>query len=107
MDALSIVAYDDKILSLKRDKAMIIKASSDLRNNYASISKLAKESGEPIYITLNGEGDGVYMDIQAFEKLTKLLDLERHLLRSEQDAASGAPLYSIEEVAASLGLHKK
>ena len=107
MNGLSVVAYDDKMLSLKRDNAMIIKASSDLRNDYASISKMAKESGEPIYITLNGEGDGVFMDIKAFEKLTQLLDIERHLLRSEQEMASGAPLYSVEEVAASFGIHKK
>jgi PHD/YefM family antitoxin component YafN of YafNO toxin-antitoxin module len=107
MGTLSIVAYDDKKLSLKRDNAMIIKASSDLRNNYASISKLAKESGEPIYITLNGEGDGVFMDIQAFEKLTQLLDIEHRLLRSEQEIASGTPLKSAEEVAATYGIHKK
>jgi PHD/YefM family antitoxin component YafN of YafNO toxin-antitoxin module len=91
MNAMSIVAYDEKILSFKKDKAMIIKASSDLRNNYASISKLAKESGEPIYITLNGKGDGVYMDIQAFERLTQLLDIEHRLLKSELKIASGAP----------------
>jgi PHD/YefM family antitoxin component YafN of YafNO toxin-antitoxin module len=107
MNGLSMVAYDDKMLSLKRDNAMIIKASSDLRNDYASISKMAKESGEPIYITLNGEGDGVFMDIKAFEKLTQLLEIERDLLRSEQEIASGAPLKSAEEVAASYGIHKK
>ena len=38
---------------------MIIKASAALRNDYASISNLAKESHEPIYITKNGEGDMV------------------------------------------------
>ena len=35
---------------------MIIKASAALRNDYASISNLAKESNEPVYITKNGEG---------------------------------------------------
>ena len=47
------------------------------------------------------------MDIKAFEKLTQLLDIERDLLRSEQEIASGAPLKSAEEVAASYGIHKK
>ncbi|MCM1208477.1 MAG: type II toxin-antitoxin system Phd/YefM family antitoxin, partial [Ruminococcus sp.] len=34
---------------------MLIKASATLRNDYASISALAKETKEPIYITKNGE----------------------------------------------------
>ena len=42
---------------------MIIKASAALRNDYASISNLAKESNEPIYITKNGEGDMVLYQV--------------------------------------------
>ena len=41
---------------------MIIKSSAVLRNDYASISDY------PIYITRNGEGDVVLMNIEAFEK---------------------------------------
>lgn len=48
---------------------MIIKASAALRNDYASISNLAKESNEPIYITKNGEGDMVLMSIEAYESV--------------------------------------
>ena len=48
-----------------------------------------------------------FMDIQAFEKLTQLLDIEHRLLRSEQEIASGTPLKSAEEVAAMYGIHKK
>ena len=42
---------------------MIIKASAVLRNDYTSISNIAKETKEPIYITKNGEGDLVLMSI--------------------------------------------
>lgn len=38
---------------------MILKASAALRNDDTSISNLAKETREPIYITKNGEGDVV------------------------------------------------
>ena len=46
---------------------MHIKASAAIRNNYNEISNLCKESGEPVYLTKNGEGDLVVMDIIAFE----------------------------------------
>ena len=34
----------------------------------STISNLARSTSEPIYITKNGEGDGVFMNIDAFEK---------------------------------------
>ena len=42
---------------------MVIRPSSALRNDYTQISDLAKASGEPIFITRNGEDDGVYMSM--------------------------------------------
>ena len=42
--------------------------STDLRNNFADVERLAKESREPIYLTKNGRGSLVIMDIDAFEE---------------------------------------
>lgn len=77
---------------------MIIKASASLRNDYAGISKLAKETKEPIYITKNGEGDLVLMDIDAFEQREQQIMLRTKLLQAEQERISGEKMMSLEEV---------
>lgn len=42
--------------------------STDLRNRFPEVEELAKKSGEPIYLTKNGRGSLVIMDIEAFEE---------------------------------------
>ena len=76
---------------------MIIKASASLRNDYASISNLAKETKEPIYITKNGEGDMVLMSIEAFEKKEQLWKLRSKILQAEQERLNGVKTMSIAE----------
>lgn len=76
---------------------MIIKASASLRNDYAAISDLAKKTGEPIYITRNGEGDGVYMNIEAFEKREQILVLREKILQAEQERINGADTIGVSE----------
>ena len=53
---------------------MQIKSSTVLRNNYNSISALAHQSREPIYITKNGDGDLVVQSIDAYEAREKMLE---------------------------------
>jgi len=64
---------------------MIIKASASLRNDYTTISNVAKETKEPIYITKNGEGDLVLMSIEAFERREQILQLCAKVLQAEQE----------------------
>lgn len=76
---------------------MLIKASAALRNDYAAIFALAKETKEPIYITKNGEGDLVLMSIDAFEKREQMLQLRGRVLQAEQERIDGQPTMSVSE----------
>ena len=79
---------------------MKIKPSAAIRQNYNEISELCKSTGEPVYLTKNGEGDLVVMDIEAFTRREKMLKLREELLDIEEDRLHGAPDYSVDEVAA-------
>lgn len=76
---------------------MIIKASASLRNEYGVISDMAKNTKEPIYITKNGEGDLVVMNIDAFERREQMLELRAKILQAEQERIEGAETLSISE----------
>lgn len=76
---------------------MIIKASASLRNDYTTISNMAKETKEPIYITKNGEGDLVLMSIEAFERREQSLQLRAKVLQAEQERLDGADTISVSE----------
>jgi PHD/YefM family antitoxin component YafN of YafNO toxin-antitoxin module len=77
---------------------MLIRSSTALRNDYVTISNLAHESSEPIYVTKNGNGDLVVMSIEAFERREELYRLRAKLESAEQVRLSGVSSYSIEQV---------
>ena len=77
---------------------MLIKPSTKIRNEYNAISDLARECREPIYITKNGEGDGVYMNIEAFEERELLIRLEMELELAERYKLSNKPTFTTEDV---------
>lgn len=49
--------------------------SSDLRNSYNQISEYCHTHSEPVYITKNGKGDLVVLDIETYEKLVGCFEL--------------------------------
>lgn len=81
---------------------MNIRPSAAIRQNYNEISELCKKTGEPVYLTKNGEGDLVVMDIEAFVRREKMLKLREELLAVEEARANGARDYTLEEVSSFL-----
>ena len=77
---------------------MTILPAASLRNHYNEISEKCKTTGEPIYLTKNGEGDLVVMSIEAFEKKQALLALKERLLDIELEQNNGAKYYTLKEL---------
>ncbi len=77
---------------------MNIRPSAAIRQNYNEISELCKKTGEPVYLTKNGEGDLVVMDIDAFERREKMLKLREELLQVEADRMAGIKDLTLDEL---------
>ena len=77
---------------------MIIKPSAAIRNNYNEISELCKSKSEPVFLTKNGEGDLVVMDMDTFSRREKMLKLREHLVAVEEDRLAGKKGVSIDEL---------
>ncbi|MDP3486718.1 MAG: type II toxin-antitoxin system Phd/YefM family antitoxin [Bacillota bacterium] len=81
---------------------MKIKPSAAIRNNYNEIATLCRESGEPVYLTKNGEGDLVVMDIDAYHRREAMLRLRETLVAVEEDRLAGRKGFTLDQVDAML-----
>ena len=77
---------------------MIIRPSAAIRQNYNEIAEMCKKTGEPVYLTKNGEGDLVVMDIEAFNRREQMLKLREELLTVEEDRMAGNVGCTIDEL---------
>ncbi|RJX27112.1 MAG: type II toxin-antitoxin system Phd/YefM family antitoxin [Dethiobacter sp.] len=75
-----------------------IRPVSDLRNNFAEISKIVHENGEPVFLTKNGYGDMVVMSIEEYEKMLLHSEITFKLLEAEKEAGSTNKRLSHREV---------
>ena len=76
---------------------MTIMASADIRLKYKDVVQKCKESGQPIYLTKNGQGELVVMDIASFEKREQELQAQQLVLEAFAARLSGEKDYTLDE----------
>ena len=81
---------------------MNIRPSAAIRQNYNEIADLCRETAEPIFLTKNGEGDLVVMDIETYNRREKMIQLREELLSIEEDRIAGRSGCSLDELDAYL-----
>jgi len=74
-----------------------IRPVSDLRNNFADISRQVHETQEPVFLTKNGFGDMVVLSMEAFENLQFQSEVYFKLKEAERVRKNGGKTYSSEE----------
>jgi len=79
-----------------------IRPVSDLRNNFAEISRVVHETSEPVFLTKNGYGDMVVMSFEAYEKLQFESEVYFKLKEAELQAKQTDQRFSHREVFDSL-----
>lgn len=77
---------------------MQIRPSANIRQNYNEIANLCRQNAEPVFLTKNGEGDLVVMDIETYNRREKMLSLREELLAVEEDRAAGRTGVSLNEL---------
>ena len=78
---------------------MTIRPSAAIRQNYNEIAELCRRTAEPIFLTKNGEGDLVVMDIETYNRREQMLKLREELLEVQEDRIRGSKGYSVDQVA--------
>ena len=77
---------------------MQIKPSAAIRQNYNEIADLCRKTAEPVFLTKNGEGDLVVMDIETYNRRERMLKLREELLAVEEDKMAGRTGCTLQEL---------
>ena len=66
-----------------------IRPSSDLRNKYQELSAMVRNSGEPVFIKVNGQKDTVLMGHAQYGRMKAELELLKTLVETQDDVDQG------------------
>lgn len=75
-----------------------IRPVSDLRNNFAEISKTVHDTAQPVFLTKNGFGDMVVLSMEAYENLQFDSEIYFKLQEAEREARTTKQRYSSKDV---------
>ena len=79
---------------------MNIRPSAAIRHNYNDFAYMCRKSEDPIFLTKNGEGDLVVLDLETYKVIEKMLKIREELLAVEEDRMRGSKGYTVDEVVA-------
>jgi len=75
----------------------IIKSSSELRRNYNNIAEICRATRTPVFLTRNGTGDTVLMDVESYNQREDDLRSAERLLSAERTRLHGLTGYTVQE----------
>lgn len=79
-----------------------IRPVSDLRNNFADISRTVHETKEHVILTKNGYGDMVVLSYEEYQRIQQELGVVAQLREAEWEARSTRERFTHSEVVTSL-----
>ena len=79
-----------------------IRPVSDLRNNFADISKTVHETQKPVFLTKNGYGDMVVMSMEAYENMRFESEVYSKLADAEREAEITEERFSSKDILAAM-----
>ena len=75
----------------------MIRPVSDLRNNFADISRTVHETQQPVFLTKNGFGDMVVLSMEAYENMRLESEIYVKLRDAEREDENGGKRYTLAE----------
>ena len=75
-----------------------IRPVSDLRNNFAEISRAVHETGEPVILTKNGYGDMVVMSYEEYQNIQYEMMVMRELRAAEMESENTTERFTHDKV---------
>lgn len=76
-----------------------IRPVTDLRNNFADISKTVHENQEPVFLTKNGYGDMVVMSVEQYGRIIEESHIAQRLKASTLEAKETDERFDFFEIA--------
>lgn len=76
----------------------MIRPVSDLRNNFADISRTVHETAKPVFLTKNGYADMVVLSIEAFENMQFESEVYFKLKEAQRESEATNKRYSSKDV---------